>query len=214
MSSEREKDRRITSKEKKEISKQEIIFVTSNKGKYNSARRVLEGFGIKVIQKNIPIPESRGSIEEIAVQKAKYAYKTFKEPLLVNDSGFFVKSLNGFPMMFTNFALETIGNEGILKLAEGKARDCEFKEILCYLDGSRKKPKIFERIVKGKLAFKEKGRLSPRHWSKLSLIFIPEGGKKTLGEMTDEEYDDFHKKIENSSHWEQFGNFYSNLKSI
>ena len=198
----------------KKLTVKKIIFVTSNKGKYNSAKRVLSGFGIKVIQKNIPIPESRGSIKEIAVQKAKYAYKTFKEPLLVNDSGFFVKSLNGFPMMFTNFVLETIGNEGILKLAKGEARDCEFKEILCYLDGSHKKPKIFERIVKGKLAFKEKGKLSPHHWSKLSLIFIPKGGKKTLGEMTDKEYDNFHKKIENRSHWEKFGKFYSNLKSI
>ncbi|MCJ7804204.1 non-canonical purine NTP pyrophosphatase [Patescibacteria group bacterium] len=188
-----------------------IIFVTSNKGKYNSARRVLKRFGIKVIQKSIAIPESRGSIEEIAIQKAKYAYKTFKEPLIVNDTGFFVKSLNGFPMMFTSFALETIGNEGILKLAEGKARDCEFKEILCYLDGSRKKPKIFERIVKGKLAFMGKGELKPHHWGKLALIFIPLGRTKTLGEMTDEEYDDFHKKIENRSHWEQFGKFYSNL---
>lgn len=125
------------------------------------------------------------------------------------DAGFFVHSLNGFPMMFTNFVLETIGVEGILRLAEGKERACEFREVLCYLDGPRRKPKLFKRIVKGKLSDKPKGRVKPYHWSKLALIFIPKGEKKTMAEMTEREFMKFRQKVDNRSHWEQFGEFYS-----
>lgn len=188
-----------------------ILFVTSNKGKYSSAKRFLKKSGIRVVQKNIEIPESRGSLEEIAVQKTKYASKIFKEPLIAMDAGFFVKSLKGFPMMFTNFVLETIGNEGILKLVGGKNRSCEFREVLCYLGGPRKKPKLFKRIVKGKLASKPKGKLKPYHWSKLALIFIPKGDKKTMAEMTEKEFALFRKRVDSRSHWEQFGEYYSKL---
>jgi XTP/dITP diphosphohydrolase len=101
-----------------------IIFVTSNIGKYLSAKNFLGKYGIKVIQKNLEIPESRDSIEKIAIQKSKYAYKILKKPLITMDSSLFIYSLNGFPQMFTHFALETIGIEGIIKLVDGKKRNC------------------------------------------------------------------------------------------
>ena len=186
-----------------------VVFVTSNKGKYISAKSFLKGYGIRVVQKNLEISESRGSFEEIAIQKARHTYKIIKEPLIVMDAGFFIHSLNGFPMMFTNFVLETIGVAGILKLAEGKGRACEFREVLCYLDGPRRKPKLFRRVVKGKLSNRPKGTVKPYHWSKLALIFIPRGEKKTMAEMTDREFMKFRRKADNRSHWEKFGEFYS-----
>ena len=65
-----------------------IIFATSNYGKYLSAKNSLSKYGISVIQKKLEIPESRGSIENIAVQKARYAYKIIKKPLIAMDAGF------------------------------------------------------------------------------------------------------------------------------
>ena len=55
----------------------EIIFVTSNQGKYNSAKNFLKRYNIKVVQKKLEIPEPRGTLEEIAIYKAKYALKIF-----------------------------------------------------------------------------------------------------------------------------------------
>ena len=188
-----------------------IIFATSNKGKYLSAKNFLKKFKINVIQKNLEIPESRGSIENIAVQKAQYAYKILKKPVIAMDAGFFVPSLNGFPKMFTNFVLETIGVEGIIKLVNGKNRNCEFREVLCYCDDIRKKPKLFERIVKGKISKKPLGKVKSYHWSKLALIFIPEGERKTMAKMTKKEFMNFRKRVDKNSHWEQFGKFFSKL---
>jgi len=187
-----------------------IIFVTSNQGKYLSARNFLKKYSINVVQKNLEIPESRGNIEEIAIQKAKYAYKLLKKPLIVMDAGFFIHSLNGFPKMFINFVLETIGLEGIIKLVGGKNRICEFKEVLCYCDNLRTKPKLFERIVKGKISKEPKGKIKSYHWSKLALIFIPEKEKKTMAEMTKKEFMNFRKRVDKNSHWEQFRNFFFN----
>lgn len=188
-----------------------IIFVTSNKGKYTAAKTFLKKYGIDVVQKSLEIPESRGSFEEIAIQKAKYAYKILRKPLIAMDAGFFIHSLNGFPMMFTNFILETIGVEGIIKLVEDKDRSCEFREVLCYCDSLRTKPKLFKRIVKGSISNKPSGRVKSYHWSKLALIFIPEGEEKTMAEMTKKEFMDFRKRVDRNSHWEQFAKFYSNI---
>jgi XTP/dITP diphosphohydrolase len=191
-----------------EIMKQ-IIFVTSNKGKYLSSKKFLKKFGIKVIQKTVDISELRGDLEKIAIHKARDAYKIVKKPLIVMDAGFFVGSLNGFPMMFTNFVLETIGLEGILRLTEGKDRNCEFREVLAYIESSRKKPKVFTRIVKGTLSKNIAGDLKTYHWSKLALVFIPDKEKKTMAEMTEKEFSIFRKRVDKHSHWEQFGEYYS-----
>lgn len=189
-----------------------IIFVTSNQGKYLSAKNFLRKYNINVVQKNLEIPESRESIEEIAIQKSKYAYKILKKPLIAIDAGFFINSLNGFPRMFVNFVLETIGTEGIIKLIEGKNKTCEFKEILCYCDNIQTKPKLFERIVRGTISKKPRGKVKPYHWSKLALIFIPEGKRKTLAEMTKKELMNFRKRVDINSHWEQFAKFFLKLK--
>ena len=98
----------------------EVIFVTSNRGKFNSAKNFLRKYGIKVTQKQLKINEPRGSLEEIVIYKSKYAFKLIKKTINSNGRWFFIHSLNGFPAMFTNFIFETIGLEGILKLVKGK----------------------------------------------------------------------------------------------
>ncbi len=192
----------------------EIIFVTTNRGKYNSAKNFLKKYGIKVIWEKLELPEPRGTLEEIAIHKAKYAFKILRKPLITMDAGFFIYSLKGFPMMFTNFVLTTIGIEGIITLVKNKDKACEFKEVLCYLDNLRKKPKLFKRIIKGGIIDKPLGKLKPYHWSKLSLIFIPEGERKTLAQMTKKEFQNFRKKVDKNSHWEQFTKFFMEREKI
>jgi len=189
----------------------EIIFVTSNQGKYSSARSFLEKYGIRVIQENLEVPEPRGALEEIAVHKAMYAFRLLKRPLITMDAGFFIRSLNGFPQIFTNFVLETIGVEGIIKLTENRDRKCEFREVLCYLENLKEKPRLFKRVVKGKISERPLGRIKPYHWSRLALIFIPDNESKTMAEMTNEEFINFRKRVDADSHWERFGRFFAGL---
>ena len=166
-----------------------IYFATSNKGKVGSISQALSQYKIKVIHVSLDLPEPRSDdLREIAEAKVLYAYRKIKKPCLVLDSGFYIKSLNGFPRTFVNFALETIGIEGILKLAEGQNRECEFRNCLAYLDKKLKEPVFFEFKVRGRLALSRQGKSGKHHWSELFFIFIPNGQNKTLAEMPFAEY--------------------------
>ena len=185
-----------------------VYIATSNKNKAASIKKEMKRYGIDVKHFYLDIPESRSyDIREIAKTKVLYAYKKLKKPCIVLDSGFFTDSINGFPRTFVNYALETIGIEGILKLAEGKGRSCEFKDCLAYYDGISK-PKLFESVVRGKLSNSPKGTLKPFHWSRLFLIFIPEGKTKTLAQMGKDEYDDWYKNINHNTYIKKFSNWF------
>ncbi|MFH1290005.1 MAG: non-canonical purine NTP pyrophosphatase, partial [Nanoarchaeota archaeon] len=93
----------------------EIACATTNKGKVHSANKDLAQFGITIVQAPIEIPEPRSSdVTEIAIAKVVYAYRELNRSVITLDAGFYIPSLNGFPRAFVNFALETIGLEGIL----------------------------------------------------------------------------------------------------
>ena len=55
-------------------------------------------------------------LEEIAKAKVIQAYEKVGHPCIAMDSGFYIEALGGFPKTFVNFALSTIGINGILKL--------------------------------------------------------------------------------------------------
>ena len=167
----------------------EIYYATTNQGKIQSLRRRFTESDVTVTQVPIDIPEPRSNdVQKIARAKVVFAYRQLRKPVVALDAGFYIPVLNGFPRAFVNFALETVGLDGILRLVEGKDRSCEFRECLAYLDDSLSEPKYFIAHIKGTLSLEQKGVMQPHHWSKLALIFIPEGKKKTLGEMNHDEY--------------------------
>ena len=167
----------------------DIYFATTNPGKVQSLQRDLGKYGISVIQQAIDLVEPRSSdVQEIAQAKIQQAYAQIQKPTIVIDAGFYIDDLHGFPRAFVNFSLETIGLDGILRLVEGKSRACEFRECLAYMDSSLEEPQYFLTHVRGQLADKQRGVMQKHLWSKLGLIFIPEGSQKTLAEMTYDEY--------------------------
>ncbi|MBQ9765942.1 MAG: hypothetical protein IJW18_07070, partial [Lachnospiraceae bacterium] len=75
------------------------------------------------------------SIEEIAIVKVLEAYEMTKMPTIALDAGFYVEKLNGFPGVYVQYFLGTIGIEGLLKLMIGEdERICCFKQCLAYYD--------------------------------------------------------------------------------
>jgi len=167
----------------------DIYFATTNQGKVQSIQRDLGKYNISVIHEPINLTEPRSSdVQEIARSKIQQAYAQIQKPTIVIDAGFYIDELNGFPKVFVNFSLETIGLKGILKLVENKSRGCEFRECLAYMDESLDKPKYFIEHVRGQLANAQRGSMQKHLWSKLGLIFIPVGSKKTVAEMSYREY--------------------------
>ena len=166
-----------------------IYFATTNLGKVHSLQRDLGEHGISVVQFHLNLVEPRSSdVKEIAKAKIEQAYLQIKKPTIVIDAGFYIDDLNGFPKAFVNFALETIGLDGMLKLVEGKSRECEFRECLAYMDSTLEEPKYFISHVTGRLSNVKRGELQKHLWSELGLIFIPKGSEKTLAEMSHEKY--------------------------
>lgn len=170
-----------------------IYFATTNKGKIASMNRDLEGV-VEVVPVGIDIPEPRSDDTDIiARQKALYAFERINKPCIAQDGGFYIHSLNGFPKAFVNFAMETIGTEGVLRLVAGKDRLCEFRDTLAYMDNTLKEPLLFRTATKGSLADKPRGVLHKYNLGELHKIFIPDGEKKTLAEMTAGEMDHWRK---------------------
>ncbi len=165
-----------------------IYYVTTNIGKVNLLRSFTDE-RTEVVQVSLELPEPRSNdVQVIAQEKIVYAYTQLQQPVVVMDAGFYVFSLNGFPRAFVNFALETIGIEGILRLVRGKDRHCEFRECLAYIDDEIQKPQYFAGHFRGKLSEEPLGTLKEHAWSDLWRIFIPEGHELTLAQMTRQEY--------------------------
>lgn len=187
-----------------------VFFATTNKGKVHSISSVLSKFNIEVIQKPLEIPEIRSeNLREIAVKKAIYAFKHIKKPVIALDAGFYVHSIGGFPQMYVNFVLKTIGVNGILKLVDNQDKACEFKNCLAFFDESLKEPIIFEEAVKGMLTDKPRGERQDYFWSDLFFVFIPKGESKTLAEMTPEEYYKWREKLYENSYLTNFAKWFS-----
>jgi len=183
----------------------EIKFITTNLEKVKRLEDALKRFNVQevtITPKPLDIQELRtAEIRVIAEQKARYARSVINDPLVVEDSGFFIDSLNGFPRAFVNFALETIQIEVILRLVEGKPRDCEFRQCLVYADPSMY-PELqsFESVSPGTLAEQPIGNASA--WE-LHRIFIPRGYKKTIAEMTLQEREEY-RATRSKDHYMQF----------
>ena len=157
-----------------------ITMVTSNAGK---AAEVAAFFGglLEVDHVALDVPEHRSNdIAEIARGKARYSYNKLKTPLIVDDTGFFIDGLGGFPGPYAAYVLDSIGNAGILKLMEGISdRNARFTTGIAYAD--ERGIEVFNGTLEGKIAF------SPRGNNGFGYDPIFELGTKTLAEISIEE---------------------------
>jgi XTP/dITP diphosphohydrolase len=159
----------------------EIVFVTTNKGKTAEARAIGREYGIEFIPNDYDADEIRSpDPEEIALESAKDAFNKIKQPLIVEDSGLFIDSLNGFPGTYSAYVFKTIGLDGVMKILQGmENRKATMKSAVAYTDG--KTTKSFLGEVRGAIPDNEKGEEGFGY----DPIFIPEGNDRTFGEDTD-----------------------------
>jgi XTP/dITP diphosphohydrolase len=160
-----------------------IYFATSNKNKFNEASRILEKYGYELVLFSFEKKELQSTdLGEIALQSALIAYTYVNAPVVVEDSGLFIKALNGFPGPFSSYVYKTIGVRGVLKLMEGVTdRSAYFESAVAIVMPP------FERVFKGSVY----GRIadSPRGTGGFGFdpIFIPENEDRTFAEMSVEE---------------------------
>lgn len=185
-----------------------VYFATSNQGKINNASQALGQFGITVKQIKIDLIEGRSEDpKEIALEKAQQAYKQLKKPVLVEDSGFFIEALGGFPMTHVKFSLKTLGIGNILKMMRGvENRRVEWRMTLAYVAGP-KKFKVFTFIERGELA-KALRPIKREMMSDYWRLYIPKmlaNNSLTLSEMSDIRMKAWLEYFAKNNHYLQLG---------
>ena len=95
-----------------------IYFITSNHSKFTSLQELLQPLGVDLRQLDYDFDEGRGlDIQTIAKSKLSQAKKAFpNKRLVVDDRGFFIPALKGFPGPFVKLLLNSFSYPGIIKL--------------------------------------------------------------------------------------------------
>lgn len=170
----------------------EIIFVTSNEGKFQSLAEVFPTEKYTLIQKSVAVPELQGNTAmDVSAEKAREAFKIVKKPLIIQDSAFHINALKGFPGPYIKYIQETIGLEGLLKLMEGvEDRSCYFEQAVTYIDETTIKTFVGDRYL-GNLATRIATTEAKRAWGLIWKLFVPEAYDKTLSEMSEEDFNKF-----------------------
>lgn len=153
-----------------------ISFVTGNAHK---AVEVAAFFGgaIEITHVPLDIPELRSdAVGTIAREKAQYAYAHLKTPLIVDDTGFMIDALNGFPGPYAAYVLSAIGNAGILKQMDAiPNRSARFTTAIAYADALE--TRVFLGTLEGRIT------TAPRGTGGFGYDPIFEVGGKTLAEL-------------------------------
>lgn len=161
-----------------------IYYVTGNIGKIHLANQIFKNSDVEIEQIDIDTPEIQSlDCKEVAEFSAKYAADLLNKPVLKNDSGLCIESLDNFPGALAKYCEDTIKADGYIKLLDGKTnRNCYWVEVLAYCKPGEE-PVSFTSISKGKIADKvHEGR-----GYDFDKIFIPENETRTFSEMTEEE---------------------------
>jgi len=154
----------------------DLYFASSNINKFKETKKILNNFGINVGFFNCKLEEIQSdSLVEIAKNKARQAFLKCKKPVIVEDDGLFIESLNGFPGPYSSYVFKTLGNNGILQLLKQK-RKAKFVSIISFCD--KKNIETFESKINGRISKKLLGK----GWG-YDPIFIPVTKKKTFAQL-------------------------------
>jgi XTP/dITP diphosphohydrolase len=165
----------VTMKQKKE---EGILFVSSNSNKYQEIKPILDINKIKSHFVKMSLQEIQSeSVYSIAKQKSKYAFEQVVRPVIIEDDGFYIRSLKGFPGQYSSFVFRTLGNRGILRLMEDRMnRRAHFLSVIGYYDGHTFKS--FSGITEGLIS-----EVATKSGWGFDPIFIPDNTDKTYAEL-------------------------------
>lgn len=165
----------------------ELVFATNNPHKLFEVQNLL-GDKIRLISlRDIgisdDIPEDYTTLEENALQKARYIYNISKNDCFADDTGLEVEHLNGKPGVYSaRYAGEEknpVANVAKLlhELNGVSNRNARFRTIIALI--FQGKEFIFEGVVNGKIIEKERGHEGFGY----DPVFLPNGYPLTFAEM-------------------------------
>jgi non-canonical purine NTP pyrophosphatase (RdgB/HAM1 family) len=158
------------------INMKKITFITGNPEKAAQLKRHLD---YEVDHKKLDVHEIQSlDLEEVATYKAQEAYRLLKSPVLVEDTALTFKALGSLPGPLVRWFLESLGNDGIVKLLDGYDDRAVVAQV-CFALCDENGIKIFKGSTEGTVSPEPRGEKG-FGWDP---IFIPKGHEETWGEM-------------------------------
>lgn len=156
------------------------VLVTGNANKVREARAIV---GDALESTALDLPEIQAATtRDVALEKSRVAFARLGRPVIVEDAGFELAALGGFPGPFIKFWEQLGGLESICRTLDG-FRDRTAYAVcvlgLCDESGAR----VVEGRVRGVVPASPRGS-NGFGWD---AIFCPDDHERTFGEMTDAE---------------------------
>ena len=163
--------------------KRTVYFATENRNKYAEAARIAASFGLVMKHLKLRKEEIQSqNLSDIASFAARQAAESTGKSIVVEDAGFFVRGLGGFPGPYSSYVFDTLGWEGVLRLLHNvRNREALFEAVVAYCEPSHH-PSCFTGRVKGTVTKRAKGS----NGFGFDPIFVPRGNRRTFAEMTPE----------------------------
>lgn len=156
-----------------------ITFLTGNKSKFEEASLIIPD----LIQHDIDLLEIQDTDpKRIILHKLEEAKKILLENLIVEDTSLYLDCLNGLPGPLIKWFLKTVGNDGLVKIANSFANNKALAKVILGFSKEGGPVEFFEGSIEGTV-------VSPRGENGFGwdAIFQPDGRQKTFAEMTLEE---------------------------
>ena len=156
--------------------------MTQNPGKFREAHSILSRYEINVRQLNrakVEIQDKK--LENVASFALRTALRDEKRLIAIEDSGLFIRSLDGFPGPFSSYALNTIGLDGVLDLLRNRRERGAYFQCSLAAGSVSVRPRVFTGIVNGRISKRALGG----NGFGFDPIFIPDGSVETFGQLDD-----------------------------
>lgn len=190
-----------------------IFFITSNQRKFESLQKLLSPLGVKLEQLIFDFDEGRDlDIKLIAKHKLEQAKAAFPgKKVVVDDRGFFIPALKGFPGPFVKTLLDSFSYQGLIKLMRDEPdRRALFSFALGYFDGT--KDHIFVTTEEGFITDEARGD-NLHGWTELLYVYgHPSFPGRSLAELNDQEWAVYLEKISDVDTFVEFRDYVKETK--
>jgi XTP/dITP diphosphohydrolase len=156
------------------------FFATKNENKLHEVNEIL---GRNLKQISVDLFEPQGvKVEEVVREKAEDAFHKTGKFVLVEDTSLEFAAWNGLPGALIKWFLDTVGNEGILKMLSGEmSRKAIAKTAVGFFDSAQ------SRVFVGEISGTIPGMIRGAGGFGWDPIFVPDGYEKSFAEMTSAE---------------------------
>jgi XTP/dITP diphosphohydrolase len=159
-----------------------IYFVSSNPQKHADVEKIFADSPtpLRILERRL-VEILSPSLETVAREKARAAYRSLMVPLVVEHGALYIDHLDGFPGPMVKFFWEKLRDRLPPLIPAHASRRAQVIQMVCYCD--ERKLHLYEGRISGVIALESRGNQGI-HWDSM---FIPDGHDKTLGEMDADE---------------------------